>query len=53
MIYKGLPALRACGCVNVQALTEGGCWVLVEAVYLAVATEGGKVLTAFLSGDQG
>ena len=30
MIYKGLPALRACGCVNVQALTEGGCWVLVE-----------------------
>ena len=53
MICMGLLALRACGCLNVQPLTEGGCWVLDETVHLAMATEGGKVLTPFLSRDQG
>lgn len=42
MIYMGLPALRACGRLDVQALTEGGCWVLEEAVRLAAVTDGGK-----------
>ena len=53
MILIGLPALKACVCVNIQPRTEGGCWVLEEAVSLAVVTEGGNVLTPFLSGDQG
>lgn len=53
MIYMGLPALTACGHLDVQALTEGGCWVLEEAVRPAAVTDGGKVLAPFLSGDQG
>lgn len=53
MIYMGLPALRACGCVDVRALTEGGCWVLEEAVRPAALTDGGKGPGPLSQRDQG